>query len=148
MEQQMVEHRETRLSVASGVGMLCLLILFILLAVAGVAVFGIWQVIPAVIFCALCIPVLIFLMFGLFMVHPNEAKVLQLFGSYQGSVYDTGLRWANPFLSKRRVSVRTRNFETGKLKVNDNAGNPIEIGAVVVWRGHRQRRGALQRRRL
>lgn len=134
MEQQMVEHREKRLSVASGVGMLCLLILFILLAIAGVAVFGIWRVIPVVIFCALCIPVLIFLMFGLFMVHPNEAKVLQLFGSYQGSVYDTGLRWANPFLSKRRVSVRTRNFETGKLKVNDNAGNPIEIGAVVVWR--------------
>ncbi len=134
MENKMVEHREERLSVTSGLGMLCLLVLFILLAIAGIAVFGIWQVIPAVIFCALCIPVLIFLMFGLFMVHPNEARVLQLFGAYRGSVYSTGLRWANPFLSKRRVSVRTRNFETGKLKVNDNAGNPIEIGAVVVWR--------------
>jgi regulator of protease activity HflC (stomatin/prohibitin superfamily) len=134
MENKMVEHREERLSVTSGLGMLCLLLLFILLAIAGIGVFGIWQVIPAVIFCGLCIPVLIFLMFGLFMVHPNEARVLQLFGAYRGSVYSTGLRWANPFLSKRRVSVRTRNFETGKLKVNDNAGNPIEIGAVVVWR--------------
>ncbi|MDE2978257.1 MAG: SPFH domain-containing protein [Acidobacteriota bacterium] len=111
MERQIVEHRENRLSVGSGIGMLCLLVLLILLAIGGVAVFGIWQVIPVVIFCAVCIPVLIFLMFGLFMVHPNEAKVLQLFGSYRGSVYDTGLRWANPFLSK-----------------------PIEIGAVVVWR--------------
>ena len=134
MEQQMVEHREKRLSVQSGVGMLCLLIPLIPLAIAGTVVFGVWQVIPATIFCAVCVPVLVFLTFGLFMVHPNEAKVLQLFGSYRGSVYDTGLRWANPFLSKRRVSVRTRNFETGKLKVNDNAGNPIEIGAVVVWR--------------
>ena len=134
MENKMVEHREERLAVNSGLGMLCLLILFILLAIAGIVVFGILQVIPVVIFCAVCMPVLIFLMFGLFMVHPNEAKVLQLFGDYRGSVYDTGLRWANPFLTKRRVSVRTRNFETGKLKVNDNAGNPIEIGAVVVWR--------------
>jgi regulator of protease activity HflC (stomatin/prohibitin superfamily) len=71
---------------------------------------------------------------GLFTVDPNEAKVLQLFGDYRGTVHDPGLRWANPFLSKKKVSVRTRNFETGKTKVNDKNGNPIEIGAVVVWR--------------
>jgi regulator of protease activity HflC (stomatin/prohibitin superfamily) len=71
---------------------------------------------------------------GLFMVNPNEFKVLQLFGDYVGTAKLPGLRWANPFYSKKGVSMRTRNFETGKLKVNDKSGNPIEIAAVVVWR--------------
>jgi regulator of protease activity HflC (stomatin/prohibitin superfamily) len=71
---------------------------------------------------------------GFFMVHPNQAKVLQLFGSYVGSVRATGLRWANPFYSKRAVSLRVRNFESGQLKVNDSSGNPIDIAAVVVWK--------------
>ncbi|MEM7482860.1 MAG: SPFH domain-containing protein [Acidobacteriota bacterium] len=78
--------------------------------------------------------VAILLLAGLFTVHPNEAKVLQLFGSYRASVKEPGLRWANPFYSKTKISQRTRNFETGKLKVNDRSGNPIEIGAVVVWK--------------
>ncbi|MEM6512987.1 MAG: SPFH domain-containing protein [Pseudomonadota bacterium] len=71
---------------------------------------------------------------GLFMVHPNEAKVLQLFGQYVGTVHEPGLKWANPFYSKTAVSVRVRNFESGKLKVNDSHGSPIEIAAVVVWK--------------
>jgi regulator of protease activity HflC (stomatin/prohibitin superfamily) len=71
---------------------------------------------------------------GLFIVNPNEAKVLQLFGSYAGTVKTAGLRWANPFLTKKSVSQRVRNFESGHLKVNDFDGNPIEIAAVVVWR--------------
>jgi len=71
---------------------------------------------------------------GLFIVNPNEAKVLQLFGSYAGSVKTAGLRWANPLYSKRRISLRIRNFESARLKVNDAEGNPIEIAAVVVWR--------------
>lgn len=71
---------------------------------------------------------------GLFMVHPNEAKVLQLFGQYVGTAHDPGLRWANPFYTKTSVSVRVRNFESGKLKVNDSNGSPIEIAAVVVWK--------------
>ncbi len=71
---------------------------------------------------------------GLFVVNPNESKVLQLFGKYVGTAKDEGLRWANPFNSKRKVSVRIRNFETDKLKVNDASGNPIEIAAIVVWR--------------
>ena len=71
---------------------------------------------------------------GFFMVHPNQAKVLQLFGTYVGSVRQTGLRWANPFYSKETVSLRVRNFESGQLKVNDSSGNPIEIAAVVVWK--------------
>ena len=71
---------------------------------------------------------------GLFVVNPNEGKVLQLFGAYKGTVKNAGLRWANPFYSKRRISLRIRNFESGHLKVNDIEGNPIEIAAVVVWR--------------
>ncbi|HEX9632393.1 MAG TPA: SPFH domain-containing protein [Gemmatimonadales bacterium] len=77
---------------------------------------------------------LILLWVGLFIVNPNEAKVLQLFGSYAGTVHTPGLRWANPFYTKRKISVRVRNFETGKLKVNDKRGTPIEIAAVVVWK--------------
>ncbi len=76
----------------------------------------------------------IFLLAGLFVVNPNEAKVLQFFGDYVGSVRAAGLRWANPLYSKRRISQRVRNFESSHLKVNDNEGNPIEIAAVVVWK--------------
>ncbi len=75
-----------------------------------------------------------FLMGGLFLVNPNEAKVLILFGKYAGSVKKDGFWFANPFMVKRKLSLRIRNFETAKLKVNDNHSNPIEIGAVVVWR--------------
>ena len=71
---------------------------------------------------------------GLFMVHPNEAKVLQLFGQYAGTARDAGLKWANPFYSKAAVSTRIRNFECSTLKVNDANGSPIEIAAVVVWK--------------
>ena len=71
---------------------------------------------------------------GLFMVQPNEAKVLQLFGKYVGTAHEPGLKWANPFYAKTAVSTRIRNFESSKLKVNDNRGSPIEIAAVVVWK--------------
>ena len=70
---------------------------------------------------------------GLFIVNPNEAKVLQLFGQYVGTAKQQGLWWANPFYSKRKISVRVRNFETPKMKVNDLRSNPIEIAAIVVW---------------
>src|SRR6476660_3298961 len=76
----------------------------------------------------------VFLLGGLFVVNPNEGKVLQLFGRYVGTAREPGLRWANPFYSKRRVSLRVRNFESAHLKVNDLDGNPIEIAAVVVWK--------------
>jgi regulator of protease activity HflC (stomatin/prohibitin superfamily) len=78
--------------------------------------------------------VAITLMAGLFTVNPNDAKVLTLFGRYVGTVRDAGLWFANPFYAKKRISLRVRNFETTKLKVNDNHSNPIEIAAVVVWR--------------
>lgn len=70
---------------------------------------------------------------GLFVVNPNESRVLQLFGRYVGTVVEPGLRYANPFFTKGKVSLRVRNFETNKVKVNDSHGNPVEIAAVVVW---------------
>ena len=86
------------------------------------------------IICILSLPVVGLLYAGFFTVNPNEGRVLQFFGSYIGTVRDPGLRWANPLYTKKRVSLRVRNFETSKLKVNDNRGNPIEIAAVVVWK--------------
>ncbi len=71
---------------------------------------------------------------GLFTVAPNEGRVLQLFGAYRGTAREEGLRWANPFYTKKRISLRVRNFESQRLKVNDTDGNPIEIAAVVVWK--------------
>jgi regulator of protease activity HflC (stomatin/prohibitin superfamily) len=71
---------------------------------------------------------------GFFVVYPNEARVLTLFGKYSGSVKVDGFHWANPLLSKKRLSLRIRNFESQKIKVNDLEGNPIEIASIIVWR--------------
>ena len=76
----------------------------------------------------------IILFTGLFTVEPNEAVVLVLFGKYVGTEKTTGFRWANPFYTKKKISLRVRNFDSEKLKVNDKKGNPIEISAVVVWK--------------
>ena len=74
------------------------------------------------------------MMGGLFIVNPGDAKALLLFGDYKGTVKAAGFWWANPFLTKRVISLRVRNFETQKLKVNDSHANPIEIAAIVVWK--------------
>jgi len=91
---------------------------------------------PAIIkiVCAVWILIDFFLLTGLFMINPNEGRVLQLFGKYVGTAKIEGLRWANPFYTKKRISLRIRNFETGKMKVNDVGGNPVEIAAIVVWK--------------
>jgi regulator of protease activity HflC (stomatin/prohibitin superfamily) len=89
---------------------------------------------PEIVFAAVMIALATFLTAGLFMVNPNEGKVLQLFGEYKGTAKVQGLRWANPFFTKKKVSLRVRNFESSHLKVNDIDGNPIEIAAVVVWK--------------
>lgn len=78
--------------------------------------------------------VALLLTFGYFAVQPNQSRVLIFFGKYTGSTRDSGFWWANPFAIKRTVSLRVRNFSSEKIKVNDATGNPIEIGAVVVWR--------------
>jgi regulator of protease activity HflC (stomatin/prohibitin superfamily) len=112
------------------------LVTFVVLLLADTAWFinsvqqrTVWAIIVAIV---VFIAVLIALG-GFFTVAPNEGKVLQFFGRYVGTVRDAGPRWTNPFYSKRGVSLRVRNFESSKLKVNDLDGNPIEIAAVVVW---------------
>jgi len=126
--------REKRLKIASGYGML--LVIFALQLGAGYAVYRAAAAInlPMLVTWIVVSVIVAVLWGGCFMVHPNEAKVLQLFGQYVGTARDPGLRWANPFYAKSKVSARVRNFESGKLKVNDSNGSPIEIAAVVVWK--------------
>ena len=123
------EHRATN-------GLLALLVAVVMMVVSVIgiiaaasaeqgAVAAVWAVVlvTTIITCA-----------GLFTVNPNEGRVLTLFGKYVGTVREAGLWFANPFYAKKRISLRVRNFETAKLKVNDNHSNPIEIAAVVVWK--------------
>ena len=77
---------------------------------------------------------LVVLMCGFFIVEPNKSVVLLLFGDYQGTEKTSGFKWANPFLTRKKISLRVHNFDSERLKVNDKKGNPIEISAVVVWR--------------
>ncbi len=123
---QNAEIHESRISSAPGIPMLLLLLVLSLivapLLIVRVPLLGV-PVAVVVFFC----------WFGFFMVQPNQGAVMQLFGRYVGSVREEGLRWTNPFYSKKAVSLRIRNFESNKLKVNDLEVSPIEIVAVVVW---------------
>ncbi|MGM8226459.1 SPFH domain-containing protein [Cellvibrio sp. ARAG 10.3] len=117
---------------SSGSGYVLLLVL--LLAQIG-SIAGVVLLPPLLKILLGLIAILVFICwFGFYMVHPNQGKVLQLFGRYTGTDRENGLRWANPLYSKKSVSLRVRNFESGRLKVNDANGNPIEIAAVIVWR--------------
>lgn len=122
---------ETAASTTSGYPMLVVLPVTVLTGIAGAALLsGV-----AIKILSLFVAVLALIcLAGFYMVAPNEGRVLQLFGQYVGTDRALGLRWANPFYTKQRVSLRIRNFESGQLKVNDSSGNPIEIAAVVVWR--------------
>src|SRR5262245_8669877 len=113
--------------------------LLVLLPLLGILIWGLVRASEraaagSIVAVALGIAADVFLLAGLFVVNPNEGKVLQLFGSYRGTVRAPGLRWASPLYTKRRISLRVRNFESSRLKVNDHEGNPIEIAAVVVWK--------------
>ncbi len=126
--------KEIEKKVLSGWGML-----FFWLAAIAATIFGLTQSEgdpAAVLLLGFALTVEVVMLAGLFTVNPNEGKVLQLFGKYIGTVREPGLRWANPFYKKLPVSLRVRNFESAKLKVNDHHGNPIEIAAVVVWHVH------------
>ena len=126
--------KERKATTWNGLGMLLLLLAAlgasIWALVEGIRTAEVMQILGAVAAAVLSIVLLA----GLFMVEPNQGRVLTLFGAYRGTEREPGLRWANPFLAKRAVSLRVRNFETGRLKVNDADGNPIEIAAVVVWK--------------
>lgn len=110
----------------------------LLLATAGLVaafVFGVrTQNVGVIITTALAQAGVAFLFAGLTVVNPNQSSVITLFGVYKGSIKSPGFWWVNPLTTRRKLSLRIRNFESGKLKVNDRDGNPIEIAAVVVWR--------------
>jgi regulator of protease activity HflC (stomatin/prohibitin superfamily) len=126
--------RERQAAALSGLPVLILLLLA--LGVTIYALVGQWFGDSAVVLIVQVLLIILesFLLVGLFIVNPNEGRVLQLFGDYVGTVKTPGLRWANPFYTKKRISLRVRNFESARLKVNDHEGNPIEIASVVVWR--------------
>jgi regulator of protease activity HflC (stomatin/prohibitin superfamily) len=124
---------ETKASSLPGIP---LALLFVLLFLGCVALFvysASHNVAPAMVVAAVAFAILVYLCKGFFQVQPNQGVVMLLFGRYAGTARETGLRWTNPFYAKRAVSLRVRNFESSKLKVNDADGNPIEIAAVIVW---------------
>ena len=125
--------RERKFDAVPGLPMLLLFLAALVLCVLGIFKGASDESALLVVASALGLLLTIFLSAGLFVVNPNEGRVLQLFGDYVGTAHVPGLRWANPFYTKKRISLRVRNFDSARLKVNDNEGNPIEIAAVVVW---------------
>jgi len=126
--------REREIQGVSGWGA----VFFLILALAG-AVYVLVSAVRAenpwvIVASGLALVLVVLAFFGLTVVNPNQARVVLLFGDYKGTLKKPGFVWVNPLTLRRLVSLRVRNFETGKLKVNDHEGNPIEIAAVVVWR--------------
>lgn len=128
----MIREREAKSQ--SGVSMLVLQIALTLLVIIWLVVSAKSRFAPGIIGSLVGLTTLLIMLSGFFVVNPNVTAVITLFGNYIGSERRTGLWWTNPFAAKKTVSVRVRNFESAKLKVNDHDGNPIEIAAVVVWR--------------
>jgi regulator of protease activity HflC (stomatin/prohibitin superfamily) len=126
--------RENQYRASNGLTSLTLLVIVGLAALAGLLKSAQSQAVAGVLISLFVIVLVCIALGGLFIVNPGDAKALILFGSYKGTVKTPGLWFANPFLNKRKISLRIRNFETQKLKVNDNRGNPIEIATIVVWK--------------
>jgi regulator of protease activity HflC (stomatin/prohibitin superfamily) len=126
--------RELKRDALPGIPVLLLLLATEVAAIAWLVAAARRAAVVEILAAVVAIVAVLVLLGGHFTVGPNQGRVLQLFGAYRGTAREPGLRWANPFYTKRRVSLRIRNFETGKLKVNDKRGNPIEIATVVVWR--------------
>lgn len=115
------------------------LMLVVTFALLFVGMIGIYYVTQREVWPLILLPIAAVLLFsvfcgGFFTLQPNEGRVLILFGNYQGTVRESGFHWTNPFNRKLPISLRARNFQSDKLKVNDKRGNPIEIASVVVWR--------------
>jgi regulator of protease activity HflC (stomatin/prohibitin superfamily) len=127
--------KEKATAASPGFPALFLLVALILLSIWGIVYCGVNDLVPLpLIGCVLVLLAATIALNGLTVVNPNEARVMVLFGTYSGSVKQQGFWFVNPFNVKRKISVRIRNFESAKLKVNDLDGNPIEIASVVVWR--------------
>ena len=126
--------RERSAATLPGLPVLLVILLALALTVYALVAQPLGDSGPILVATAVAVIVECFLIAGVFVVNPNEGRVMQLFGDYVGTVRTAGLRWANPFYTKKRISLRVRNFESARLKVNDAEGNPIEIAAVVVWR--------------
>jgi len=126
--------RENQYRASNGLTSLILLSIVGLAALAGLLKSAQSQAVAGVLISLFVIVLVCIALGGLFIVNPGDAKALILFGSYKGTVKTPGFWFANPFLNKRKISLRIRNFETQKLKVNDNRGNPIEIATIVVWK--------------
>ncbi|MCV6629858.1 MAG: SPFH domain-containing protein [Flavobacteriaceae bacterium] len=107
------------------------LLLVLVLGMVGVTIVGLalWEQ-PLFV---LCVPVLLVMLRGFFVVNPNSSKVLVLFGAYKGTVRENGFFWTNPFYSRQKISLRARNFDSDRVKVNDKIGNPIMINVILVW---------------
>ncbi len=122
-------NNEKQISARSGYG--ALVILFLLIG-AGITLI----VLTKILWMGLLLMVISFLtiMVGFFVVNPNNSRVMTLFGEYKGTVKDNGFFWINPFYKKQKISLRARNFDSEKLKVNDKIGNPILISVILVWR--------------
>src|SRR6185436_11826829 len=118
----------------SGWLMVFLLVVVLLGAVAGLIAASVAGLGPWIVFFIVVLAVDVVSFFGLTVVNPNQAKVVTLLGVYKGTLKEPGFSWVNPLTVRQIVSLRVRNFESGRLKVNDHDGNPIEIAAVVVWR--------------
>jgi regulator of protease activity HflC (stomatin/prohibitin superfamily) len=134
-----VEYSERRLTSMNGYAMFVLAVLLVIVALTRfvsirddmeAASVLLVHVLPG----ALCVLATVAVVAGLYTLQPNEAAIMTLFGRYAGTDRAEGLRWANPFLVKRRISLRARNLNSPALKVNDKRGNPVEIGAVIIWR--------------
>ncbi len=118
---------EKKIKVSNGYLLLIVLVLLFTTMVFGLGVTG------KPIFI-LIVPLLLLIMKGFFIVNPNSSKVLVLFGKYIGTVRDNGFFWANPLYTRQRISLRARNFDSEKVKVNDKIGNPILINVILVWK--------------
>jgi regulator of protease activity HflC (stomatin/prohibitin superfamily) len=126
--------REKKVLASSGWLMLLVLIVVLVLSVIGFAMSVRAHNVPLLVCSLLVLAADAMCYAGLQIVNPNEGQVVQLAGTYLGTLRDPGFYWVNPLTNRRRVSLRVRNFESAKLKVNDHDGNPIEIAAVVVWK--------------
>lgn len=111
----------------NGYGMLALAILMVLVPIPVLVMTKFFILIAVIV-------IGVFLMMGVFVINPNESMVITLFGAYKGTAIDNGFFWANPFFTKKKISLRARNIDSEPIKVNDKVGNPIMIGIVLVWR--------------